>query len=789
MRSTWTLILFSCVALLQAGCKRTQPSQVATLPKNTNVLLITLDTTRADRMGFHGYALAATPTLDAMAARSTVFDDAHATVPLTLPSHATIHTGRFPREHGLRINGRAQLGDTHPTLARLFRDSGYGTAAFVSTFVLDGGYGLSRGFEVYDDKVSDLEPGADIQEAERRGDATTTQALAWLQAQGDRPFFCWIHYYDPHHPYAPPEPFRSQHPDPYDGEIAFMDAQIARVMKWLQSASLADRTLVVVAGDHGESFGEHGEWGHTTFVYETNLRVPLFFMHPQVVKAGHRVATTVSLVDVFPTIVDLIGFPKPRDLMGQSLIPSLSGGAIPERPAYAESENVHVVHTWAQQRTLMSGPWKYVSSTKPELFDRKSDRPEKRNLIDERRDVAIEMHQKLEQLYLEMVPGEAVRSHQSPETIRRLESLGYVSGMAKNTKDELLTEGLPDPKDMVDVIRDLEQVHDLFEKNRFGEAVPLLEKAALRSPESVDVLQRLGRAYMKSNRINEAIETLKKALHIDANYRAAIRTLADAFMHARRRPEAIEHYELSLSLFPDDPQTLFNVGTAYLDERRLDEAIARFQKAVAIKPDYGDALVNLGAALLQKGAFDDAEAALIKATTLPPTAPAAYHVLARVYGVRGQLDQAVEYLQKALELRPAFERAADELAGIFLRTGQTAKASAVLRKFLEAAPDNIPLSLTYAEILASSKLPAFRNGPESLRIAEKAVQQTDGKDFRALATLGLAQAETGDFEAAIRSAERAMDLVQAAGNTQLVALFREQITLYRAHQPFRNPGF
>ena len=301
---------------LASGCGR-QCTRGSSLTGD-NVLLITLDTTRADRLGCYGYARAATPALDALARRGTLFERALAQVPMTLPSHATLLTGRYPREMGIRLNEQAALGRDHPTLASVFKGQGYRTGAFVAAFVLDSRYGLDRGFEVYDDDVGE---GVLM----RRANEVTNRALAWLEGVKKQPFFVWIHYFDPHKPYEPPEAFLGVGADAYDGEIAFVDTEVARLTKWLEAQHLTDRTLVVVAGDHGESLGEHGEHGHAMFLYETNLHVPLLLAHPRLGKPGARVATVVELADVFRTILDLFGWRIPDALISRSLAPALRG--------------------------------------------------------------------------------------------------------------------------------------------------------------------------------------------------------------------------------------------------------------------------------------------------------------------------------------------------------------------------------------------------------------------------------------------------------------------------------
>ena len=779
-----------CAFCLFAACRQSTERNAGggPLPAGTNVLFITLDTTRADRLGCYGYKKAGTPTLDALAVRAMVFDDAQAPVPLTLPSHATMMTGRYPREHGLRVNARDRLDDARPTLAGIFRERGYRTAAFVASFVLNRRFGLDRGFETYDDEMGTAEPGEDALELERPANDVTERALKWLQTASNKPFFCWVHYYDPHHPYAPPAKFKERHPDPYDGEIAFVDSELKKIIDWLESKGLTDRTLVIVAGDHGESFGEHGEYGHTTFVYETNLHVPLMVMHPAAIPAGIRVKQPVSLVDLFPTVLDLFGWPKPQSLLGQSLAPAFKGDSPDPRTCYAESEYALSVHNWAPQRALISNEWKFVSSTKPELFDRRGDRSERRNLASDKPEVVARMRKGAEEFYRAMVPAPAAAVALSESARRGLEALGYVSG-GGTQGDEFLTPNLPDPKDLIDIMMDLKQVRRLLDADRFAEAVPLLEAAVKRSPRSSDILQRLGRCYMKTQRIEEAILTLQTALEIDPEYRPTLRTLADAFMHARRLDDAIKHYKIVLDLMPDDSQTQFNLGTAYLQGEQIDEALKHLREAVKIKPDYGEALINLGNALLRKGDVDEARKILTQASTSQKLAGEAYFALAQLAMKQNRPDDVVQNLEKAIQLKPGYERAISDLSRLYLINGRTAEAARVLRSGLQSNPGHAAFSLTLAEILASSRYDDLRNGPEAVRLAESGTRARKHKDLRALATLAAAQAEAGAFDAAVQSAEEALALAEPAKDEQLIALIRSQLEGYRAKKPFRNPGF
>ncbi len=777
--SIWSLGLI-------AGCNKDAQTGGGRLPEKTNVLLITLDTTRADRLGCYGYAAAATPTLDGLAAKGMLFEDVQSIAPLTLPSHTTMLTGLFPREHGLRVNGKSKLGESIPTLATIFKGRGYRTGAFVSAFVLDKRFGLNRGFDRYDDEVEALQPGANALEAERTADAVTVRALDWLGAQTNQPFFCWIHYYDTHEPYAPPPAFRARHRNPYDGEMAFMDSELAKVIEWLRKHGLQDQTLIIVVGDHGEAFGEHGEIGHAAFIYESNLHVPLFFVYPKVVSAG-RVKVPVSLVDLFPTILDLFGLPHPDGLKGQSLAGALTGGQPEARTCYAESDHTYSIHNWAQQRALLTDSWKLISSTRPELYDRKSDRSETRNVAADHPDVVKAMMAELYSLYGKMSPASPVSIDQNQETARKLESLGYVSSGGANRPDEVLTPGLPDPKDMVEVMRELQQAHTLEVEGRTAEALPKLENAKQRSPQSVEINRRLGRALLRLDRTSEAIQALTVGVQLDPTNSGAVRALAEAYLQAKQFPKAVEHYELLRELSPDDPATLDELGSALLEAGKVDQAIGRLQEALRIKPDFGEAMADLGAALMAKGALDDAEKMLQKAASMPSAEAQAHFLLARLAARRNQKDLVFKHLEKAVELKPGYVKAVEALTEFYLTSGRTADALRILRAALVASPGNVSFSLTLAELLATSKYDELRNGEEAVRITQPLVTTVQGT--RALIAFAAASAETGDFESAVQSAEKALAIAQSPGQERLIPIIQKQLDAYRSKQPFRNPSF
>ena len=413
--------LLALSGMLVSGCQRREESpRPSGKLAGHNLLLITLDTTRADRLGCYGYEPAATPALDALASSGTVFEHAFAQVPLTLPSHCSIMTGRYPREHGVRINGREALGAAHPTLADAFRSHDYRTGAFVASFVLNARFGLARGFDVYEDHVEPTSVESSPLGWEQRADVVTDRALAWLNTLNAAPFFAWVHYFDPHDPYVSPLEYEAEGRDPYDGEIAFMDGQIRRLTGWLDSTGLADRTLVVVAGDHGEAFGEHGERGHGLFLFDTTLHVPLIFTHPDGVEIGGRVSASVEMVDIYPTVMELFGWGSPAGLCSRSLAVALTGGELGEVAAYAESDYARHAFGWSPQRSLITHRWKYVLSTKPQLFDRLADKSEDLNVLDEHPDVALSLLNAMHARYQGMKPGQpllglAAKAHAEAE--------------------------------------------------------------------------------------------------------------------------------------------------------------------------------------------------------------------------------------------------------------------------------------------------------------------------------------------------------------------------------------
>jgi len=486
-----------------------------------NLLIVTLDTTRPDRLGFYGNADIATPNLDRLAAGSAVFTRALATTPITLPSHASILTGRYPHHHGVRTNGLPPLDLDQTTLAELLSEHGYETAAFVSSFILERQFGLAQGFTRYDDETHD--EAAVMGYSERRADRTTDRALEWLRGSHERPFFLWVHYYDPHANYAPPEPFEETSENSYDGELAFVDQQVGRLLHGVTASSDQD-ALVVVTSDHGESFGEHEEQGHGFLVHEATLKIPLIITTTGGLAAPARIDRLASQVDLMPTVLSLLGLPVPDGIDGVDLTEA------PESPrvVVAETHYGEAIYGWARLAAIYHRNFKYVDGPNPELYDLGKDPLEQHNVFFQRGEEADSLSRQLME-----VRGQAADTLRSSpmeldrESIERLASLGYVAPahwasrggqagpdparmVAKLTEMLLLATGLDRDHEAPDWTRPISIV--------LGEALPRDERElvaayvdfATAEPDFAPVHRHLELLYKRSGRMGDAAESRRR---------------------------------------------------------------------------------------------------------------------------------------------------------------------------------------------------------------------------------------------------------------------------------------
>jgi len=711
MRNMITRGLVFTVLGLVVGCEPsgkdgTEPSTrtvAAGKAAGQNVLLITLDTTRADRLGCYGYGPGETPALDALAARGTLFEHAYSQVPLTLPSHASILTGRYPREHGIRNNNRGALAPEVPTVAEVFKEKGYRTGAFIASYVLDSHYGLNQGFDVYNDEMTtarmDVQPG----HWQEPANVVADRALKWLDTvKGDR-FFAWVHFYDPHEPYEPPEAYAGKFEQPYDGEVAFVDSQVKRLTDWLAANKLDAKTLIVVAGDHGESFGEHGENGHSVFLYETNLHVPLIFAHPTMAAGGRRVPQLVELVDIFPTLMELFGWNPPQPLHARSLADALRGKEIEDVSCYAESHHVKDTFNWAEQRSLTTPRWKYVSSTIPELFDRQTDPDEKDNLAESQPDVAKNMREALIVRYAEMIPGKAAHVDPTPSQSEALAALGYIGSNVKITpdSDEFLTLGLQDPKEKLILMTQVKAGMAALAKGDYDSAIQLLQHVVDECPMAVAAVTSLAQAQLQSGQAELVEGTVKNVYEKDKLDYAVNVVQADAAMVLRQWDKAINFYKVALGDGLPYADVNAQLGIAYRQKGDIDLAKEYLTKALTILPDFPMAHVELADMLLEQGDAPRAIEHYKKAIELQPQYATAHYNLGLALKEQNRMDEAVTSFKAAIEAKPDYGDAMINLALALRSLGRRDEARETLNHATEvpavAARACYLLGVMYAE--------------------------------------------------------------------------------------------
>ncbi len=648
-----------------------------------NVLLITLDTTRADHLGCYGYAAARTPALDALAGRGVRFVRAYAPAPLTLPSHGTILTGLYPAAHGVRNNGHV-LAPKWRTLAEILKGRGYETAAFVSSFSVDSRFGLDRGFDVYEDTFDPQAPlkGAN---AERRAEATFAPFARWLEGRGGRPFFAWLHYYDPHLPYDPPSPYMEDSAGrPYDGEIAYMDHYVGEALRALERRGLAGRTLVVVAGDHGEGLGDKVETGHGIFLYEETVRVPLILHDPAAFPKPRVVGAAVRLADVAPTVLETLGLAGEAAAMdGRSLVPWIKDLAKPGLASLIETFYPRENFGWSELVGLVAGPWKYIQAPRPELYDLDRDPGETADLAASSPARADEMRQALERELLAVAAksgGTSGAAAAGAADRERLRSLGYVNFAPAGGS----AGPAPDPKDGIGLLRLVQEAQALEAAGRFPEAEQAFEKVVAAIPDSPEGYVSLALAQARQNRFDRAAETLGRGLARLPDSEVLLVRLGHTYLVGGRPREALETMEKALAADPRNVDALA-VAASILDAAgRKPEARAYYERALAVEPESRPLRMGYAGSLASSGALKEAIDVYEGLIRDYPGEQAFYQFAGIAHSYLGDFDRAIELLRQALAIR-ATPVGYFNLAVAYEKRGHLQEAAEALRMYLRNA--------------------------------------------------------------------------------------------------------
>jgi arylsulfatase A-like enzyme/Flp pilus assembly protein TadD len=653
-----------------------------------NVLLVTIDTLRADALGSYG-GRAHTPNLDRLASTGARFTFAHAHAVVTLPSHTTILTGRLPYQHGMRDNSGFRVKDGTATLATRLKAAGFQTGAFVGGFPLTKRFGLTPGFDVYDDQIPELEGDINFTMPERPADQVANRALEWIDRTNGR-FFGWVHVFDPHSPYTPPADLAATYAaQPYDGEVAFVDRALAPLFAKL--AALPRPTLVVVTSDHGESLGEHGEMTHGMFAYEATLRVPLIvsrIVPGATAMRGAAIDTPARHVDIAPTILEAVGIAGDTTFAGTSLAPVIRDGRGGDRPAYFESMTYNLVRGWAPLRGVVVERRKYVDQPIPELYDLASDGREERNLALQERD-RLQVLANVLRTFDVAPPNRP--GQESAEVSAALRSLGYVSGSAPERK--VFTEA-DDLKNLVHVDRDLHKASELYQAGKVEEAIALLDSVIARRGDTADAYISLAHAYWESGRVEAAIATLEKALTNGAPSRdVRIRLgiyLAESQIDPRRAIGLLE------TLPASDVEAQNGLGVAYGAAGRFADAITAFERVLALDPTNGLAYQNMASMVLRQalataGAgraakLQEAERHARRAIDVDPELAKAHTTLGVALAESGRRPQAVDAWKRAVALDGRELDALYNLTIVLVETQQADEARRYAKQFVDTAP-------------------------------------------------------------------------------------------------------
>ena len=600
--------------------------------RRINVVLVTIDTLRADRLGCYGYAQVATPNLDRLAQSGTLFENAVTHTPLTAPSHASIFTGTYPTVHKVRDTGGFVLQGPHATLAEILQRNGWATAAFVGASVLKKGFGFNRGFAVYDDQMPKLEPGRPAGDyAERRAGEVVDKAVEWLQSQGGRPYFLWVHVFDPHSPYDPPSPFREQYRGrAYDGEVAYTDRELGRLFDAIARKSGGENTLVVVLSDHGESLSEHGEYSHGVFLYDATLRIACVMSGPGIPKSM-RVKQQARAIDVLPTILELIGGNPPAGVQGGSLVPAMAGKMDPASWSYAESLYPKINMGWAELRGIRTNRWKYIRAPKPELYDLSRDPAETANVVSQHPEEARDLEARLRDFAAE---GEKVETTMlDRRAMEQLKSLGYVGGSSRS-QYTLKGEGA-DPKDRTGILKLLYLAVSPDWGSKMSQRIPLLRRALAEDPGNPMIYYHLGEEYDKAGRSAEAMKLYQEGIRNGVRNDWLYSRLGNLYIRQGNHAEAITAFERAAKLNPSDCESLSDLGMAYLDTGRPADAERVFKWCLATEEEYALAYNGLGLVAVQRQDMTAARGYFEKAVQYDPDLLVGQLNLGRIYKMIG----------------------------------------------------------------------------------------------------------------------------------------------------------
>ena len=690
------------MAVSMVGCGRDdEPDQLASTssewrgeiaPNDLNVVLITIDTLRSDRVSAYGSDLVDTPNIDGFASEGVLFSNAASTVPFTLPAHSSILTGLYPPGHGVRENVGYTLDPGIPTLAEVLSNGGWNTAGFVSAFVLDGRWGIGRGFDHYFDDFDLAEfDTPNLSSVQRSGDVTIAEAVRWIDGRPrDAPFFLWLHLYDPHDPYTPPEPFKSQYPaHPYDGEVAYTDSLIGEFRQALEERGLLANSLVILTADHGEGLGDHGEASHGFFVYDSTIHVSLIMRPPSNSGAGRVVDAAVSHVDIFPTILDSVGLVAPKVVHGQSLLPFVAGKNVElDRGVYSESLYPLLHYGWAPLRAIRTDNRKLISAPLPEVFDVRSDPREKRDLSLEQPAITAELEQQLGELRKKIEVDAAVVGAApdiDAETLAQLQALGYAAGQGGVSLEDETVRPRADPKDKIRIHRTVMRAQSQMRDDEDAAEKSLLSILE-KDPDVLDAHQMLGQISITQKRFDDSIGHFRRALELDSAHKNSLMGLASSYRALGRQEEALVGFRRVLEISGPDTKASLAIADIEISLGRFDEAAAALSDAAQTTEVPGLIHNKLGEVRAEQGRSNDAMTLFAEAIEERDDFALPHFNLAVLYEEGGDAQRAIAEYEKAIELAPKYHEAQFNLGRLVGYLGQVDRQQELWEASVESNP-------------------------------------------------------------------------------------------------------
>jgi arylsulfatase A-like enzyme/Tfp pilus assembly protein PilF len=655
-----------------------------------NVLLITIDTLRADYLGCYGNGGIETPFIDKLAAEGILFKRAFAHNVVTLPSHINILTGTYPLYHGVRDNSGFRLDEKVVVLSEILKGKNYRTAAFIGAFPLDDRFGLNQGFELYDDFYGDTSHVNEFAEVERSAEKVISRAQDWIDRNKEELWFCWIHLYDPHYPYNPPQRFKDKYPqDYYAGEVAYTDSSVGQLFQFMKSSNIDKKTLVILTSDHGESLGAHLEKTHGIFAYNETLYVPLIFYQKQLFSQPKIIHHLARHIDIVPTVLDVLNINAPQQVQGVSLVPLIENPKKwKEQDSYFESMTPTLTRNWAPLDGIISENYKYIDLPLEELYSLELDFQEEKNLAATERSILKKLSGKLERMKKSSLNPEMEKKKrvtEDPETMRKLRSLGYLSRSGSKSLKRTFTEE-DDPKRLIGLDNLSDEATGDFLKGYSQLAVDKLKKVIDIRPDFTLAYSNLAFIYHEKGELQRAIELLERAVGLGVANSSQMAMLGIYLQEAGEFQKSLDILEPLVEEYPYEADALNNLAITYWRLGRYREAEQTFAKLLSLDPGYASAYNNLGSVYLGKKEYDEAIKQFNKAIEYDPNLASPYNGLGVAFSKKGEVEKAIANWKKAVELSNTEYDALYNLGTTLIKRKRLNEAIPYLEKFIALAP-------------------------------------------------------------------------------------------------------